>query len=169
MTRRRTAQARIAVVSALALAGAAPRTAGAQPPAASGEALYREECGSCHLAYPPGLLPAASWRALMNGLDRHFEQNAEVDAATAAALTTWLTANAAEAGTHPLSRKVLRSLRGASPQRVSEVPFIAHEHAEEIGPSVLSRPSIGTIANCAACHGGADRGNFDEDAISVPR
>ncbi|NML15911.1 hypothetical protein [Azohydromonas caseinilytica] len=23
---------------------------------------YRQECGSCHVAYPPGMLPAASWQ-----------------------------------------------------------------------------------------------------------
>ena len=26
---------------------------------------YRAECGSCHVPYPPQLLPAESWRALM--------------------------------------------------------------------------------------------------------
>ena len=24
---------------------------------------YQEECSSCHYAYPPGLLPEASWKA----------------------------------------------------------------------------------------------------------
>ncbi len=30
-------------------------------PAAS-NALWQAECGSCHVAYPPRLLPAESWR-----------------------------------------------------------------------------------------------------------
>ena len=30
-------------------------------------ALYAEECGSCHFAYPPGLLPASSWQQVMTG------------------------------------------------------------------------------------------------------
>ena len=25
-------------------------------------AAYRQECASCHTAYPPGMLPAASWQ-----------------------------------------------------------------------------------------------------------
>ena len=31
--------------------------------------VWKAECGSCHIAYPPALLPAASWRAVMSGLD----------------------------------------------------------------------------------------------------
>ena len=29
---------------------------------------WRTECGECHLAYPPAMLPAASWQAVMGGL-----------------------------------------------------------------------------------------------------
>ena len=25
-------------------------------------AAYQQECSACHMAYPPGLLPAASWQ-----------------------------------------------------------------------------------------------------------
>ncbi len=40
--------------------------------------LYSEECGACHLAYPPSLLPQASWRGIMDGLADHFgEDDAE--------------------------------------------------------------------------------------------
>ena len=38
--------------------------------------LYQEECGSCHMAYPPGLLPGRSWEKLMTGLADHFGENA---------------------------------------------------------------------------------------------
>ena len=45
---------------------------------------WKTECGSCHLAYPPELLPASSWRRIMAGLDRHFGADASLDAASAA-------------------------------------------------------------------------------------
>ena len=48
---------------------------------------YTQECGSCHLAYPPGLLPALSWQRLMGGLDRHFGTDAIVIALIAALKT----------------------------------------------------------------------------------
>jgi hypothetical protein len=46
--------------------------------------LFRAECGSCHLAYPPGLLPAASWQRIMIRLEGHFGDDASLDPATAA-------------------------------------------------------------------------------------
>ena len=50
--------------------------------AAIANPVYKEECGSCHMAYPPGLLPARSWTKVMSGLDNHFGDNAELDAAS---------------------------------------------------------------------------------------
>lgn len=32
---------------------------------------YAQECGSCHMAFAPALLPAPSWQRIMNGLGRH--------------------------------------------------------------------------------------------------
>ena len=34
-------------------------------------ARYKEECGSCHIAYPAQLMARDSWRALMGALDKH--------------------------------------------------------------------------------------------------
>ena len=41
--------------------------------------IYQEECASCHMAYPPGLLPARSWEKIMAGLESHFGDNAELE------------------------------------------------------------------------------------------
>ena len=45
-------------------------------------AVYTQECGSCHLAFPPSLLPKASWQRVMSGLDKHYGSDASLDAAT---------------------------------------------------------------------------------------
>ena len=45
-------------------------------------AKYKEECGSCHFAYQPGLLPARSWEKIMGNLENHFNENAELDQET---------------------------------------------------------------------------------------
>ena len=29
---------------------------------------YQQECAACHVAYPPGMLPAASWQRLIDNL-----------------------------------------------------------------------------------------------------
>jgi hypothetical protein len=35
-----------------------------------------KECGVCHIAYPPQMLPARSWKKIMAGLADHFGENA---------------------------------------------------------------------------------------------
>ena len=40
-----------------------------RPSSASPLPLYKEECGSCHIAYPAVLLPPGSWQKLMVGLE----------------------------------------------------------------------------------------------------
>jgi mono/diheme cytochrome c family protein len=107
-------RASIPVLAVVLLLAAGPTRA-----ADRGEALYRKECGACHVAYPPGLLPAASWRRTLAGLDRHFGQSAELDAAEAAALERWLVARAAESGSHQKSARVLAGLEEPAPLRLS--------------------------------------------------
>ena len=68
-------------------------------------AKWQQECASCHMAFPPGLLPAASWKKMRSGLDQHFGADA----------------------------------------------------------------SIKSPSNCMACHAGADKGNFDEHKVMIPK
>jgi hypothetical protein len=142
----------------------AARPPGPTPPA---EARYRKECGSCHLAYPPGLLPAASWQRILAGLERHFGQNAELDAETSATLERFLTDNAAEAGTDRASPEVLAPLTDPAPLRPSELPSLRRKH-RNIAPQVLARPAVRSLANCAACHPGASRWDFEDDDARIP-
>ena len=55
---------------------------------------YRQECSACHVAYPPGMLPAASWQRVMGNLQNHYGTDASLDAATIQALSGWLKAHA---------------------------------------------------------------------------
>ena len=73
-------------------------------------ALYAQECGACHFAYQPGLLPARSWEQLMGGLDSHFGDNAELLPADRKAITDYLTANAADRAAEPRAVQIARSL-----------------------------------------------------------
>ena len=43
-----------------------------------------------------------------------------------------------------------------------------NEH-DEIPAQVFKRASIGSAANCIACHSGAEQGYFDEDSVRIPR
>jgi len=120
---------------------------------------WQSECGSCHVAFPPRLLPASSWRTIMRGLDRHFGVDAGVDPATAVAIGAFLEANAGrDGGRRP----------DASALRITEARWFRHEHAG-IAVSTWARSDVGSAANCGACHRDAGRGDFGERGVRVPR
>lgn len=117
---------------------------------------YQQECSACHVAYPPGMLPAASWQRLMNGLPKHFGTDASLDPTTTKTLSNWLTANAG-------------SRNNAPPQdRITQTTWFLHEH-DEVPARTWQRASIKSPANCAACHTRADQGDFNERFIRIPR
>lgn len=58
----------------------------------------RKECGECHMAFQPGLLPAASWKRIMDGLNDHFGEKATLAPDVAADIRAYLTRNAAVRG-----------------------------------------------------------------------
>ncbi len=130
--------------------------------------LYREECGSCHFAYPPGLLPAASWQRIMAGLDDHFGDNAELDTQAGQQITEYLTTYAADASGFRRSRAIMSSLRYSRtpPLRITETPYFRHEH-REIPRRIINLPDVGSLSQCNACHRRAEKGSFRESEIWI--
>lgn len=146
----------------------ATRPSPARPEDVEARALYRKECGACHLDFPPGLLTAASHRRILAGLERHFGQNAELDPAVRDRLEAWLVANSADSGSDRRSRKALASTSpGDAPLRITEGAWFQREH-RKVSAGVLKRPSIRTFANCGACHSGASNWDFDDDRVKIP-
>ncbi len=131
--------------------------------------LYAKECGACHFAYQPGLLPARSWKKLMSGLDDHFGENAELDAEELRQITAYLVENAADRSDYKRSRKMARSIPpDATPLRITEVPYFKREHREIPRRMVSENPKVGSLANCDACHSRVKLGSFEEDEINIP-
>ena len=130
---------------------------------------WQQECASCHIAYAPAFLPKASWRRLMGGLDQHFGENASLDPATQADILKFLEANAADAGTSQMGRRVMQGMGTKdAPQRITETRWFVRKH-DEVPRAVWSRKSVGTAANCAACHRQAEQGRFDDDSVRIPK
>jgi hypothetical protein len=126
------------------------------------DATVEAECGACHLAFSPAMLPERSWHAIMSGLNDHFGEDASLDGATAAHIETYLVANAADADSR--YEEVLRRLDPAAvPLRISELPWWIREHEEEVGPGAFDDPDVGSKANCVACHRDAARGSYEDD------
>lgn len=142
----------LATAGTLANAGERHRQPVAMPKA------YTQECGSCHAAFPPGLLPPASWTRVMAGLDRHYGTDASMDATLATQIGTWLQAHA---GT---SRKVSST---PPDDRITRSAWFERKH-RRVEPATWRLPSVKSAANCAACHGGADEGDFEEHRLRTP-
>ncbi len=137
------------------------------PPVAN--AKWKAECSSCHMLYHPGLLPEKSWQKLMGGLDQHFGENASLDAATQAEITRFLAANSADKQDNRRSRRILQSIAAnEAPLRISETAYFQAKH-DEISPTTFKRKSVGSQSNCAACHQGAEQGDFSESRVKIPR
>ena len=123
--------------------------------------VYVQECAGCHMAYPPGLLPAASWRRMMGRLDEHYGSDASIDEATVRQLSEWLQAHAG-------TGKRVRAEPPPPDDRITRSAWFARKH-DEVAPATWRRASIRSAANCMACHPGAERGDFDDDAVRVPK
>ena len=125
--------------------------------------LTAEECGSCHLAYPASMLPAAAWQKMMGSLDKHFGDNASLDPQSTAAITRYLMDNAGDTGGSAYGRKLLKGLAaGQVPERITTRPKWEREH-REVSAREWKRKDVGSKANCAACHKEAERGYFEDD------
>lgn len=135
-------------------------------PAAALDPVYAAECAACHVAYHPSLLPAASWNALLDGLDSHFGEDAGLDAATTAGLRDWVQANAAEAYDTKAANR-LRTVAPAAPFTITATRFWRRTHAA-IPASVFAAPAVATRGNCEACHSDARAGRFHPGSILVP-
>ncbi|HCL3519159.1 TPA: diheme cytochrome c [Pseudomonas aeruginosa] len=123
---------------------------------------WREECSACHLAYPPGLLPADAWRMQMKDLSNHYGSDASLDPETETVILDFLLQASVN------NRLPMEGEGSGFPPRITETRWFLKKH-DEIRPSTFKRPSIGSASNCVACHRDAERGNFDEDRVKIPK
>ncbi len=126
---------------------------------AQSNAKFQQECSTCHIAYSPRLLPAESWRKVMSGLNKHFGSDASLNDKDNKEITDFLVSNASNRWSAP-----------TAPLRISETSWFKREHnSHEISPEAWKNPKVKSPANCAACHPQAERGDFNEHAIRMPR
>jgi hypothetical protein len=131
-------------------------------------AAYREECGSCHFAYQPELLPSGSWTKVVTGHNSHFGESLALDDDSEKAILEYLTANSAEKSSAKRAVTIMRSLGGDVPSRITDIPYIRKKH-RKITASILKRDSIGSPSNCLACHTTAEEGIYDDDNVIIPK
>ncbi len=129
------------------------------------DAVYIEECGACHLAYPPGLLPVQSWQGIMSGLEDHFGESAETDADTASYVSNYLERVALKKGEPSPVSKMLRNMPDDPPLRITELPAFITAHDEIPKQLQVEKLPVGFLSPCADCHREAADGIFDKDRL----
>jgi hypothetical protein len=55
-----------------------------------------------------------------------------------------------------------------APLRITETRWFVGKH-DEVPRATWSRKSVGSAANCAACHQRAEQGAFDDDSVRIPK
>jgi hypothetical protein len=121
-------------------------------------ASYKSECGSCHLAYPPGLLSATDWQRTLAGLKDHFGSDAELSPPQMQEIGAFLERHAGN------SRKMGNA---GDPPRISKTARFVRKH-DEIPARFWRDPRVKSVANCEACHTHAADGRFSEHDIAIP-
>jgi cytochrome c553 len=117
---------------------------------------WKAECGACHLAYPPSLLPAPAWRSLMGRLDQHFGADASLDPEIVTELTALL------------ERHAGRDRGVTSTNRITDTAWFRRKH-RKVPSAAWTRADVKSAANCAACHPRAAAGDFDDDSVRISR
>jgi mono/diheme cytochrome c family protein len=147
------------LVAALGLAQPALADSNERAARAPLSPAYKQECAVCHVAYPPGMLPAVSWQRLMSNLGRHYGTDASLDPAMVRELSAWLTTNA---GTY-------RRVAEAPPEdRITRSAWFIRKH-DEVPAAAWRLAAVKSAANCNACHARADQGDFNERNVRIPR
>jgi hypothetical protein len=132
---------------------------------------YAEECGACHMAYQPGLLPAAAWEQVMTpgALDDHYGDIASLPDGLRREITDYLARNGADSARRSRSRAFAVGDAGTDGlPRITETRYFRNEHHELGSRLVAENPDVGSFSNCNACHQTAGEGVYDEDQVRIP-
>jgi cytochrome b len=128
------------------------------------DATWNKECGGCHVAYHPSILPARSWETLLREQHRHFGEDLDLDDETVQALHDFAIAHGAESHATPLAWKIDSTTPAAAiPLRVTETHYWKHRHAELNAADWEKTKRFA----CDGCHLDAREGTFLPGAIRV--
>ena len=133
------------------------------------DAAYKNECGACHFAYQPGLLPGSAWARILGTLADHYGEDASLDATQLTGIHRYLMANAADHSALSRSRAFafLPGVGDALP-RVTTTAYFRREHHEIPTRFVQGNTGVGSFSNCQACHRNADAGIYNEHQVVIP-
>ncbi len=130
--------------------------------------LWQEECGSCHLAYYPSLLPQPSWAKLFRQQVDHFSEDLSLDSKTIVLLKNYADRYAGKTFNIEAFWNIQNSIHpDDTPTRITQTPYWKNKHSNIDGEIWRSQEVTGKF-NCEACHRDANHYWFDDTAIVLP-
>lgn len=130
---------------------------------------FVKECGSCHITYPPYLLPKESWKTMMANLEDHFGDDASIDDVTNQSILRFLEDNSAQYATNKTSLKILESLKEDNNTiAITKTPYWIRKH-REIDKEIFTSSLVKSKANCKACHQDIEHGLIEKELIKIPK
>jgi len=130
---------------------------------------YQSECGGCHFAYQPGLLPGQDWERIMDSLGEHYGDDASLDELQAREIRGYLLDNGAERARLSRARAFSAgSDAGGVLPRITNTRYFQREHYEIPIRVVRGNAEVGSFSNCQACHRTADAGIYNEHQVVIP-
>jgi hypothetical protein len=131
---------------------------------------YNKECGSCHMAYQPGLLPPHAWAQIMTpgALSNHYGDDASLSEELRKEISAVLGIDSPDLALqgNPLDQGA-DAAAGELP-RISTTASFRQEHDKIPARLVKDNPKVGSLSQCNACHRGAADGDYNERSIDIP-
>lgn len=122
--------------------------------AADAAQTWRNECGRCHMAFPPGLLPGKAWGVHMDTLNNHFGRNASLGPREEQEIREFLMLVSSN---NPLP---VEGVISADEQpRITQTNWFKRQH-RKVDAETFTQGSVRAPANCAGCHGDIERGSY---------
>jgi len=129
--------------------------------------LFVNECASCHILYPPALLPKKSWKIMMANLEEHFGDDASLEPDDTQSILTYLLENSAEDSTSEASVNILKSLQNKDTIAITQTSFWKKRH-KNINSKYFKSKKVKSKANCKACHTDVEKGLIEDNNIKMP-
>ena len=124
------------------------------------DAKTRGYCGSCHMAFQPSMLPAGSWRLIMDGLDDHFDEKIVLQPNLIRSISQYHINNAGDSDAAGKAGQtgLAGLLPNKYPLRITDTPYFKQEHS--FLENRILDDWVGSTANCPVCHVGAWVGDY---------
>lgn len=138
-------------------------------PALPSNATWVTECGECHLAFHPSLLPVRSWQRLMQEQADHFGEDLVYDEETTKEISEFMVKNSAENSPTEAAHKINANVPVSdAPVRITETRYWKRKH-EEIDEKYWKSTDVKSKTNCSACHLDAKTGWFEDSNMRLPK